>query len=559
MDGERDLPDVTDAGALEERGQVSTVGSGELRFVVDRRIELTGDLPAGAERAVAAAVVPDGGSDDTARARDPSHLAQAGDRIRHEVDDELGQCRVEARVLERQRLGWCLTHVHVRMTLAQRFDEGLRRIRGSDSLSADPSHELAGECAWARANVDDVLPVRDLREVGEQRRERRRVPAHEAVIRLGRDGEAHSAESTLRAEQMRGRRATAGRGPWGKVAPAVVTLAALLLLPSGASGRSASADATLEQQVGQLLVLSFKGQTAPGYVLDALQARRVAGVILFGGNIRSPEQLGALTHSLRRRGGRPIVAVDQEGGSVRRVPWAPPVRSAAEQFAVGTARSDAAAAARALRAVGVTVSLAPVADVPSVRDSALAGRAFSRDPLEVAAAVREAVRGWRAGGVSPAVKHFPGLGGAGANTDRANVVVRRSRANLEAVDLAPFRAAIAAGVPIVMVGHARYPALDRSRIASQSSAIIVGLLRDELRFRGVVVTDSMEARASLATGSITDTSERAVRAGADLLLLTGKSSYAPVYRHLLDVARRDPPFRARVAESAERVRVLKAP
>ena len=109
-----------------------------------------------------------------------------------------------------------------------------------------------------------------------------------------------------------------------------------------------------------------------------------------------------------------------------------------------------------------------------------------------------------------------------------------------------------------MVGHARYPALDRYRIASQSEPIIEGILRGELGFDGVVVTDSLEARASLSTGSLEKVAERAIRAGADLLLLTGRGSYQPVYDHLLAVARTDPVFRARVRESALRVLALKA-
>ncbi|MGH3127006.1 MAG: glycoside hydrolase family 3 N-terminal domain-containing protein, partial [Gaiellaceae bacterium] len=224
----------------------------------------------------------------------------------------------------------------------------------------------------------------------------------------------------------------------------------------------------------------------------------------------------------------------------------------------GTVRSDAAAAARALRAAGVTVTFAPVADVPSVRRAALAGRSFSRDPDVASDAVRAAVRGWRAGRVASTAKHFPGLGGAPANTDDAIVTIARSRAALDAVDLPPFRAAIVAGVPLVMVGHARYPALDRTRIASQSHPIVEGLLRNELGFRGVVVTDSLEAQASLATGSITKVSERALRAGADLLLLTGRGSYAPVYEHLLATASRSPELRARVREAAARVLALKS-
>jgi beta-N-acetylhexosaminidase len=332
---------------------------------------------------------------------------------------------------------------------------------------------------------------------------------------------------------------------------------ALALLPSaGASGSAGSL--TLEQQVGQLLVFSFRGTTPPAYVLETLREKRAAGVILFGGNIASPDQLGSLTRALRRQGGRPLIAVDQEGGQVRRVPWAGPVRSEPEQVAAGSVRSDATAAARVLRAFGIDVTFAPVADVPSVRGAAIASRAFSRDPALASTAVRDAVVGWRAGGVAATAKHFPGLGGASANTDAAVVRIGRSRAQLEDVDLAPFRAAVDAGIPLVMVGHARYPALDRYRIASQSAPIIDTLLRHELGFRGVVVTDSMEARASLATGSLEKASERAVRAGADLVLLTGRGSYRPVYDHLLAVARTDSTFRARVRESAARVLALKA-
>lgn len=141
-------------------------------------------------------------------------------------------------------------------------------------------------------------------------------------------------------------------------------------------------------------------------------------------------------------------------------------------------------------------------------------------------AVRESVAGWRAGDVAATAKHFPGLGAAPANTDRAIVTIGRSRAHLMRVDLAPFRAAIAAGVPQVMVGHARYP--------------------------------HSIARASLETGGVARASQRALRAGAGLLLLTGRDSYAPVYRHLLAAARLSPALRSRVREAAARVLLLRA-
>jgi beta-N-acetylhexosaminidase len=340
--------------------------------------------------------------------------------------------------------------------------------------------------------------------------------------------------------------------------PILILALGFLVVAHAGAATGGAGRLSLEQQVGQLVVLSFSGTTAPAYVREALRDRRAAGVILFGGNIESPEQLRRLTAQLRRASGRSLVAVDQEGGPVRRVPWAGPTRAAPQQTAAGTVRSDAAAAARVLRASGISATFAPVADVPSVRGAALAGRAFSRDVAVMSASVRAAVRGWRDGGIAATAKHFPGLGAAPANTDDAIVRIRRSRSTLDAVDLPPFRAAIEAGVPLVMVGHALYPALDRARIASQSRPIVEGLLRDELGFRGVVVTDSMEAQASLATGSITAVSERAVRAGVDLVLLTGRGSYRPVYEHLLAVARRDVSFRERVRESAARVLALEA-
>jgi beta-N-acetylhexosaminidase len=341
----------------------------------------------------------------------------------------------------------------------------------------------------------------------------------------------------------------------------LVPLAVLSLALLAAGGRATPARApvdglSLEQQVGRLILLSFRGTAPPAYVRDALREGRVAGVILFRGNVTGPAQLRALTAELRRDGGRPIVAVDQEGGDIRILPWAPPDGSPPAQAASGTVRRAAEQAARALRATGITVTLAPVADVPSVRGAALKMRSFSSNPETAGDAVRNAVAGWRAGGVAPTAKHFPGLGGAKVNTDDASVTITRTRRALERVDLPPFEAAVRAGVPLVMIGHARYPALDPLNVASQSPAIIEGVLRAALGFRGVVVTDSMEAEASLATGDITTVSERAVRAGADLVLLTGRGSYTPVYRHLLAVARRSPSFRARVRESAARVLAL---
>jgi beta-N-acetylhexosaminidase len=307
----------------------------------------------------------------------------------------------------------------------------------------------------------------------------------------------------------------------------------------------------LQRAVGRLVVLRFAGTELPAYARRALREGRAGGVILFGDNVIEPAQLKRLTRDVRAAsGGRALVLADQEGGEVRIVRWAGPERAAAAQAAAGAARGDARAAARELRAAGVTVSLAPVADVPTVAGAALASRAFADDPDAASRAVAAAVRGWREGGVAPTVKHFPGLGGATVNTDDgpADVAGRP--------DLAPFRAGIAAGAPLVMVGHARYPALDARRIASQSPAIVQGRLRRELGFRGVAITDSLEAAAVARRAPVDLAAERSVRAGVDLALTTGAGSAIRVYRRLLATARRSEAFRARVRESSSRVQRL---
>ena len=309
---------------------------------------------------------------------------------------------------------------------------------------------------------------------------------------------------------------------------------------------------TLEQQVGHLVILRFAGTQPPGYVLQAMRQGRVAGAILFRDNTLSPGQVRTLTGALRKAGGDPIVCLDQEGGDVRVLPWAGPRRSAPEQQAAGTVHADALDAGQALHSVGVTTTLAPVADVPSVDGAALAGRAFSRDPKTVADAVSDAIEGWHDGGVTTTVKHFPGLGGATVNTDDGPSTITRTPEELQA-DLEPFRAAIAAGTEFVMASHATYPALDGLHIASQSPAIIDGLLRHDLGFDGVVMTDSLEAAAVQATGDIEEAAVASIAAGVDLILTTGRGSYIHVYRALLARARSDPEFRARVRAAAARV------
>jgi beta-N-acetylhexosaminidase len=320
----------------------------------------------------------------------------------------------------------------------------------------------------------------------------------------------------------------------------VVICAAALLVGCGGGEddrsepeRAAPSGAPLREQLGSLLVSSFNGTTLPGYMHERLRAGETVGAILFEGNVVDAAQTKRLTAAIQRAGdGDALVMTDQET-TVRQLPFA----------------DDAADIA----AAGVNVNLAPVADVAQP-GSVMAGRAFETDvPENVVAASRELLDA----GVMPTVKHFPGFGRATENTDDAPVTIEASRAEME-TDLEPFRAAIHADAPLIMASHALYPALDPELVASQSPAILKDLLRAELGFDGVVITDSLEADAVLARSSVEVAAERSLAAGADLLLMTGRGSWIHVFPHLLARARKSPALRARIAESAARVRRLRS-
>jgi beta-N-acetylhexosaminidase len=310
---------------------------------------------------------------------------------------------------------------------------------------------------------------------------------------------------------------------------------------------------TLRQRVGQVTISSFPGTAAPEYIRRRLRARETAGVILFGPNGGDRAQWRRLTRSLQRAaGGRALVMVDQEGGEIRTVGYAGPSASQPFQGRPPDVRRAARAAGRQLRAAGIQVNLAPVADVPRP-GSVMATRSFAGDERGIAARTRSSIRGLRDAGVAATVKHFPGLGGATVNTDDGPATVRVPLDR----DLLPFRAAIDENVPLVMLSHADYPALDTRRIASQSRPVVTGLLRERLGFDGVIVTDSLEAEAVVARSGVADAAERSIRAGADLILMTGSASWNDVFPHLLAEARRDPAFRERIRASAARVLALK--
>jgi len=282
------------------------------------------------------------------------------------------------------------------------------------------------------------------------------------------------------------------------------------------------ADLSPAQLAGQRVVFAYEGIRPPGALVRRIEQGRAAGVVLFKRNLRSASQLRRTMGGLQRAAQRSavklplLVMVDQEGGGVRRLPGGPG-RSAAGVGSRRAALADGRAAGRALRAGGVNVDLAPVADVCR-RGSALERerRCYGRSPAAVTGRAGAFARGLRQRGVAPALKHFPGFGAAPVNTDFAPASIRASRRRLRSFDERPF-AALHRRASLVMLSTAVYPALSR-RPAALSSAIATGELRRRLGFRGVSVADALDTPALARHGGTGSVAVKAAGAGTDLVL-----------------------------------------
>jgi beta-N-acetylhexosaminidase len=225
----------------------------------------------------------------------------------------------------------------------------------------------------------------------------------------------------------------------------------------------------------------------------------------------------------------PLVAIDHEGGRVHRLappfthfPSATPVAAAG----LATVRAVATAMARELAALGVDLTFAPVLDVTSNPANPVIGdRAYGTTPATATAAALAAFRATRAVGLLTCGKHFPGHGDTATDSHHELPVVTRDRRSLTATELAPFRAAIAARFPMLMTAHVRYPALDPALPATLSPAIVTGLLRRRLGFRGAIATDDHEMRAIADHFGPGETAVRAIAAGCDLLLFCHRQDW----------------------------------
>jgi beta-N-acetylhexosaminidase len=335
----------------------------------------------------------------------------------------------------------------------------------------------------------------------------------------------------------------------GFLGAAAATLAACAA-PTPEPSRIAKIAASLgvEQRAGQAMAVAFHGPSVTSAVEEMIRIRGIGGVVLRAENAPSAAALSRICADLQRIAAEAkipplFLALDQEGGSVARVAAGMTVFTsqmglAATPDPVAAVQRAATITAGELRASGINWNFAPVADVNNEPLNPIIGnRSFGSDPQRVSTLVAAAVRAYAAAGLLCCAKHFPGHGAATVDSHLALPIIDVDRARLDRVELPPFRAAIAAGVPAVMLAHLIVPALDAtpSLPASLSRRITTDLLRRELGFAGLAITDDLEMGALASIGEAV-AGERAIQAGADFVLFRFDEAAQRDGHRLIEVA-----------------------
>jgi beta-N-acetylhexosaminidase len=282
----------------------------------------------------------------------------------------------------------------------------------------------------------------------------------------------------------------------------------------------------LRRHIGRLAILGFYGQSVPRELRELIDAFDLGGIIYFARNVAEPAQLAELSRELSSLAPDwPFwISVDQEGGRVARLrspftEWPPAMtlgRSGDEALAERFGRALAAE----LLAVGINLDYAPVLDVHTNPANPIIGdRALSEKAEEAARLGAAVIRGLQSEGVAACGKHFPGHGDTSVDSHEAVPIVEHDRRRLEAVELLPFRRAIAERVATIMTAHVLVPALDQRRVASLSPIVVQQWLKDTLRYDGVVVSDDLGMKAISSTMAAPRASVDAIAAGCDVVLL----------------------------------------
>jgi beta-N-acetylhexosaminidase len=282
----------------------------------------------------------------------------------------------------------------------------------------------------------------------------------------------------------------------------------------------------LRHQIGQLLIAGFDGHQIPPELRSLAKAFGLGGVILFARNVAEPEQVAEVSFDAARLvPDLPAwVSVDQEGGRVARLKapfteW-PPMATLGRSGDVKLAERFAKALAAELKSVGITLDYAPVLDIhTNPKNPVIGDRALAEKAEDVARLGATVVRALQGEGIAACGKHFPGHGDTSTDSHLELPLVEHPPDRLRAVEFLPFKAAIDAGVATIMTAHVLVPSLDEQRPATLSRHIVHDLLRDELKFEGVILSDDLEMKAVAAEYAVPDSAVMALQAGCDGVLI----------------------------------------
>jgi beta-N-acetylhexosaminidase len=282
----------------------------------------------------------------------------------------------------------------------------------------------------------------------------------------------------------------------------------------------------IRRTIGQLLIGSLPGTTIPREMRSLARDFGLGGVILFARNIEEPEQVAELSHDIQSLADElPLwVSTDQEGGRVARLrapftEW-PPMATLGRSGDVALASRFAAALAAELKAVGITLDYAPVLDVHTNPQNPVIGdRALAEDAELVGKLGAAIVRALQDNGVAACGKHFPGHGDTAVDSHLELPVVEHPPDRIRRVECVPFREAIKAGVAFIMTAHVLVPSLDEENPATLSRRIVFDLLREELAYDGVILSDDLEMRALASTYTVAEAAVKAIAAGCDGVLV----------------------------------------
>jgi beta-N-acetylhexosaminidase len=282
----------------------------------------------------------------------------------------------------------------------------------------------------------------------------------------------------------------------------------------------------LRHQIGQLLIAGFNGHQIPPELRSLAKAFGLGGVILFARNVAEPEQVAELSFDAARLArDLPVwVSVDQEGGRVARLKapfteW-PPMATLGRSGDVRLAERFARALAAELKSVGITLDYAPVLDIhTNPKNPVIGDRALAEKAEDVARLGAVVVRALQSEGIAACGKHFPGHGDTSTDSHFELPLVEHPPDRLRGVEFLPFKAAIEAGVATIMTAHVLVPSLDEKRPATLSRRIVYELLRDELKFEGVILSDDLEMKAVAAEYAVPESAVMAIQAGCDGVLI----------------------------------------